>query len=184
VSAEDRERWDRQYAAAGTADPAPPALLRDAEDLLGPGGRALDVACGRGAVAVWLARRGFAVDAVDVSAVALRAGAELADRHGVGDRITWWAHDLDAGLPAGLADGYDLVVCQRFRDPRLYPELARRLAPGGLLAISVLSRTGADAGPFRAEPGELPAAFGELEVLSHRDAQGEAALLARALRPG
>jgi SAM-dependent methyltransferase len=119
------------------------------------------------------------VDAVDVSTVALRAGAELAARHGVTDRVRWWDHDLDTGLP-GPAREYALVVCQRFRDPRLYPELVRALAPGGLLAITVLSRTGADAGPFRAEPGELLAAFGGLDVLAHRDADGEATLLARA----
>lgn len=186
MGAQDRERWDSQYATAdAVADPAPPALLRGAEELLPPGGRALDVACGRGAVAVWLAGCGFEVDAVDVSTVALRAGAELAARHGVAGRVRWWDHDLDAGLPPDLAPdrrdgGYALVVCQRFRDPRLYPQLARALRPGGLLAVSVLSRTGAGAGPFRADPGELLAAFGGLEVLHRREAGGEAALLARA----
>lgn len=161
-------------------DPAPPALLRAADELLPHGGRALDLACGRGTVAVWLAGRGFVVDAVDVSTVALRAGAELAARFGVADRVRWWDHDLDTGLPPDLAPGYAVVICQRFRDPRLYPVLARVLGPGGLLAVSVLSRTGAGAGPFRADPGELLAAFGELEVLDHREAGGEAALLARA----
>ena len=178
---EDRARWDRRFAAIGAADgPVPPAELYGAVDLLPPGGRALEVACGRGATAVWLAERGFAVDAVDVSPVALRFAAELAARRGVADRIRWHRHDLDTGLPAELGSGFAVVVCQRFRDPRLYPALAGALAPGGLLALTVLSRTGGEDGPFRAGPGELAAAFGGLEVLVDRDADGEATLLARA----
>jgi SAM-dependent methyltransferase len=180
VSDEDRERWDRRFAVAGGVEAAaPPAELYGAEELLPAGGRALDVACGRGATAVWLALRGFAVDAVDVSPVALGAGAELAERGGVADRIRWHLHDLDAGLP-DVGVGFAVVVCQRFRDPRLYPALAGALAPGGLLVLTVLSRSGGEDGPYRAGPGELPAAFGALEVLAHRDADGEAALVARA----
>src|SRR6185295_9547400 len=78
-------------------------------------GRALDVACGRGGVAVWLARRGLAVDAVDVSPVGLAAGARLAAAAGVTGRIRWIADDLDTGLPPGCRGSYDVVVCQLFR---------------------------------------------------------------------
>ena len=63
----------------------PPDELRGREQLLPAGGRALDVACGRGAVAVWLALRGFVVDAVDVSGVGLAAGGR-AGRAGTGWR--------------------------------------------------------------------------------------------------
>ncbi len=142
-------------------------------------GRALDVACGRGATAVWLAMRGLTVDAVDVSEAGLEAGAALAERSGVADRVRWWAHDLDAGLPAGCAGPYDVVVCQRFRDPALYAALADRLAAGGLLAITVLSAVDAGPGAFHAVPGELRAAFDALDVVSHVEGNGEATLVAR-----
>jgi 2-polyprenyl-3-methyl-5-hydroxy-6-metoxy-1,4-benzoquinol methylase len=135
------------------------------------------VACGRGTVAVWLAARGLAVDAVDVSPVALDAGRELAAREGV--TVRWWLHDLDAGLPG--AGPYDVVVCQRFRDPARYPELAARLAPGGLLVVTVLSEVGEGPGPFRAPAGELCAAFGALEVLHHVERDGEASIVVRAV---
>ncbi|TQM04120.1 class I SAM-dependent methyltransferase [Pseudonocardia kunmingensis] len=178
----DRERWDARHAAAGAAgagpSPAPPDALRGREALLPAPGRALDVACGRGTVAVWLAARGFAVDAVDVSPVALDAARALADREGVGERVRWWAHDLDAGLPG--AGPYDVVVCQRFRDPARYPDLAARLAPGGLLVVTVLSQVGEGPGQFRAPAGELRAAFGDLELLHHVERDGEASLVARA----
>lgn len=171
----DRERWDARHAAAGAGEPAPPDALLGRTALLPAGGRALDVACGRGAVAVWLAARGFAVDALDVSPVALDAGRALARRHGVD--VRWRRHDLDAGLPDGSL--YDVVVCQRFRDPRRYPELAARLAPGGLLVVTVLSEVGAAPGPFRAQAGELRAAFGHLEVLHHAEGDGEASVVVR-----
>jgi SAM-dependent methyltransferase len=186
VAVADRERWDARHAAAGTAgaaqgaaqSPTPPDALRGREALLPPGGQALDVACGRGTVAVWLAVRGFAVDAVDVSPVALDAGRALAHREGVGERVRWWPHDLDAGLPD--TGPCAVVVCQRFRDPDRYPDLAARLAPGGLLVVTVLSQVGEGPGPFRASAGELRAAFGHLEVLHHVERDGEASLVARA----
>lgn len=175
----DRERWDARHAVVTGGLPVPPDALRGREHLLPDGGRALDLACGRGAVAVWLALRGYAVDAVDVSGQALAAGAGMAQRTGVADRVRWWRHDLDGGLPAGCEGPFDLVVCQRFRDPALYPALIARLRPGGLLVVSVLSEVGEDPGPYRARPGELLAAFDELEVLAQHEGGGEASLVAR-----
>jgi SAM-dependent methyltransferase len=179
VTAEDRDRWDARHAVVVDDVPMPPDELRGRAELLPDGGRALDVACGRGAVSVWLAERGYRVDAVDVSPVGLAAGVALARRSGVADRVRWWAHDLDAGLPVGCAGPYDLVVCQRFRDPARYPQLAGRVATGGLLVITVLSEVDAGYGPWRAAPGELRAAFGRLEVLAAREGDGEAGLVAR-----
>jgi len=152
----------------------PPDALRGRTDLLPAGGRALDLACGRGTVAVWLAQRGLDVDAVDVSPVALAAGAALAEATGV--EVRWHAADLDDGLPAGT---WDVIVCQRFRDPALYPALAAALSPGGLLVLTVLSAVGDEGGRFRAAPGELLAAFGGLDVLQHDERDGEATLVAR-----
>ena len=183
MSDDDRARWDARHAAGGTGSPAPPGLLMGAPELTAAfpsAGRALDVACGRGTVAVWLAQRGMTVDAVDIAPVGLAAGARLAAGSGVADRIRWITHDLDEGLPAGCTGPYDVVVCQLFRDPAHYADLAAALAPGGLLAITVLSEVDAGAGSFRAPPGELRAAFSGLRVLLDRESDGEASLLARA----
>ena len=184
MSDADRARWDARHAAAGSPVPAPPGAVMGQAGLVAlfpTTGRALDVACGRGGVAVWLAMRGLAVDAVDISPAGLAAGARLAAEHGVGDRIRWIAHDLDGGLPA---DGpYDVVVCQRFRDPDRYADLVAALAPGGVLAITVLSAAGVGPGAFRAAPGELRAAFSGLDVLLHHESEGEAALVARGSPP-
>jgi SAM-dependent methyltransferase len=151
----------------------PPDALRGREHLLPAHGRALDVACGRGSVAAWLRARGLAVDAVDVSPVGLAAGRALAPA------VRWHEHDLASGLPPACAGPYDVVVCQRYRDPALYPALVDVLAPGGLLVITVLSQVGDSGGPYRAAPGELRAASAGLDVLDHTEGNGEATVLAR-----
>lgn len=181
MSEADRRRWNSRYAVVEpTVVPKAPDALFGFEGLLPAGGRALDLACGRGAVSVWLAQRGMAVEAIDVSGVALRSLAALAAGRGVSARVRTWIHDLDAGLPDALGAGFALVVCQRFRDPKLYAQLGQILSPGGLLAITVLSEVGGRPGPYRAVKGELSAAFAGLEVVASREAGGEAYLLARA----
>jgi SAM-dependent methyltransferase len=177
MSSADRERWDRRFATVGPGEPGPPAALAGREDLVPTAGAALDLACGRGTVAVWLAARGLATTAVDVSPEALRLTAALAA--GCGVAVTTLEADLDDGLPAPLTGPFDVVVQQRFRDPALYPVLPRLLAPGGLLVVSVLSTVGDAGGAYRAEPGELRDAFGHLDVLVDEEANGEAHLVAR-----
>ena len=148
----------------------PPDILARHADLLPVAGHALDLACGQGGIAVWLARRGLEVRGFDVSPVAIGQARDLARRSGVGD--------VDDGLPNGPP--VELLVCHRFRDPRLDAAILGRLKPGGLLAIAVLSEAGAAPGPFRAAPGELPAAFPGLRPLAVGEELGHAWLLARA----
>ncbi|MEJ2870262.1 class I SAM-dependent methyltransferase [Actinomycetospora sp. OC33-EN08] len=167
--------WNERFAASGPGEPGPPGVLVGRMDLLPTTGRALDVACGRGTVAVWLAQRGLTVDAVDAAPAGLALGRELAAREGV--TVHWVEADLDEGLP--VTGGYDVVVCQRFRDPALYRPLAGLLAPGGVLVVTVLSVVGDAGGRFRAGPGELRAAFADLDVLVDEEGGGEAHLVAR-----
>jgi hypothetical protein len=112
-----------------------------------------------------------------VSAVAIARARELAQRSGYTDRCEFRVVDLDAGLPAG--DHADLLLCNKFRDPRLDVPIIERLAPGGLLAISALSEVDAQPGPFRAKRGELTNAFAALDIIAAGEAHGEAWLLGR-----
>ena len=168
----DAERWNERHARAEDVGALPPAALRGRSELLPPGGRALDVACGRGAVTRWLVARGFTVDAVDVSTVGLAAA--------VGPRVRPVEHDLTTGLPPSCTGPYEVVVCQRYREPSLYPQLRTALAPGGLLVVTVLSEIDDEPGRYRARPGELRAAFAGLDVLVDVEGDGEASLVARA----
>ena len=89
---------------------------------------------------------------------------------------------LNTSAPAGPPA--DIILCHRFRDRRLDQAIIERLAPGGLLAIAVLSEVGAAPGPFRAVPGELMAAFADLEATVAGEGEGRAWLLARARDSG
>jgi SAM-dependent methyltransferase len=136
------------------------------------------LACGQGLGTVWLARRGLNVWGLDVSPVAIAQARELAERNCVGDRCRFDVVDLDEGLPAGPP--VDVILCHKFRDRRLDQPIICRLAPGGLLAIAVLSEVGAATGPFRAVAGELPAAFADLDLVAAGEGDGYAWLLGRA----
>jgi SAM-dependent methyltransferase len=78
-----REEWDRRYADSGFLWTAKPNrfVVQELGDL--PPGRALDLACGEGRNAVWLAERGWHVTAVDFSPVGLNKARRLAGARGV-----------------------------------------------------------------------------------------------------
>jgi SAM-dependent methyltransferase len=179
----DRRRWDQRYSTQGPPPlnaVEPPEVLARYADLFPTAGWALDVGCGQGLAAVWLARRGLTVSGLDISPVAVSQARDLAQRGGVGERCRFDVVDLDDGLPAGPP--VEVILCHKFRDRRLDRAITRRLAPGGLLAIVALSVVGAAPGQFRAEPGELPTAFAELDLLAAGEGQGRAWLLARGRR--
>jgi SAM-dependent methyltransferase len=134
----DREAWNERYAGSTRVWSGQPntELVRLAADLTP--GSALDLGCGEGADAVWLAGRGWKVTAVDVSDVALERAAGHAAEAGVAGAIVWRRHDLAADFPPGE---YDLVSAQ-FLYPRplekrdgVLRAAARAVAVGGVLLI-------------------------------------------------
>ena len=103
-------------------------------------GSALDVGCGEGADAIWLAQRGWRVTAVDVSTVALERGAAHARDVSaeVAQRIIWLHANLTQWVPP--AASYDLVSAQFMHLPTvqrggLHGRLAESVAPGGTLLV-------------------------------------------------
>src|SRR5689334_8976352 len=95
----DRERWNARWRErAAELEDASPFLVEHA-GLLGPPGKALDLAGGAGRNAIWLARRGFDVTLVDVSDVALDKAEQRAKRLGVDRRLRLLRLDLEAPLP-------------------------------------------------------------------------------------
>lgn len=170
-----------RYGGRVAGEPAMPKGLGGIE--LDRAGLCLDVACGLGAQSLWAAEQGYRVVAIDASDVAVTALNSAAVRLGLRDRIDSRVVDLDEGLPADVANECSLVICQRFRDPRLYEQLVYMLRPGGVLVITVLSSVGVDGepGPFHAPPGDLVCAFRDLDVVIERSVEldGEATLVAR-----
>jgi hypothetical protein len=181
---EDAARWDERYASTPRPAPEPPEVVRRSatlDSLVPYSGRCLAVACGPRAVTLWLAARGLDVTALDASSVAIQLLRTTAVAMDLSDRVDARVADLDDGLPGDLND-LDLIVCQRFRDPSLYPVMFERLTDGGVLMITVLSSVGCDEpGPFHARPGELRSAFsGErCEILHDAEGDGAAHLVVR-----
>jgi SAM-dependent methyltransferase len=102
----NRQDWDRRYAGGELVwtSRANRFLVEEARSL--PPGRALDLACGAGRHAVWLAERGWAVTGVDFSAAGIGKARELAVARGV--HCDWVVADLLDYRPAGPP--YELVV--------------------------------------------------------------------------
>jgi SAM-dependent methyltransferase len=131
-----REDWDRRYAEVENLWAVKPNRFLVAETEALEPGRALDLACGEGQNAIWLASRGWDVTGVDFSEVALVKAAELARARGV--EVEWVAADvLEHEPPPGA---FDLVAVLYLQLPRDELALAlqnavRAVAPGGTVVV-------------------------------------------------
>ena len=160
-------RWrDKAADLDWQADPWLPRVLP-----LLPPGRALDVACGSGRNAVFLAEHGFAVTAVDLSQEALALLAHEAKARGLA--IDTRLVDLEAvpSLPAGP---FDLVINFFYLHRPLLPLLGALLRPGGLMVLRTFSCAGPfPGGPdnpdFVLKPGELLELFQSWDILCHEE---------------
>lgn len=128
----DAEEWDRRYDRDDYVwRVAPNQFLPGLVDDLAPG-RALDLACGEGRNAVWLAQQGWSVTGVDFSKVGIAKGERLAADSGVA--VDWVVADVTTvELPP---TGFDLVIVFYVQIPpparaAMLQRAARALAPGG-----------------------------------------------------
>ena len=131
-----REHWDGRYATEEFIWKTDPnRFLVEELDALAAG-RALDVACGEGRNAVWLASKGWRVTGVDFSREGLAKARRLATDRGVG--VTWVEADVVEWQPP--AASFDLVVVMYLHLPaeqrrRMLVSAATALAPGGILLV-------------------------------------------------
>ena len=128
------EAWDRRYADVGDrlwSGQPNASLVAEVTDL--PVGTALDLGCGEGADAIWLAERGWDVTAANISAVAVERGRQAADAAGV--EVDWQVVDITGG---DLPGRFDLVCALYPAFPKTPDDAALRatldaVAPGGTL---------------------------------------------------
>ena len=153
----DEQAWDTRYNENTHIWSGKPnvVLVREVGDL--PPGTALDLGCGEGGDAIWLAKRGWRVTAVDISGVALARAQQHADDAGVS--VDWRKHDLLADFPDGA---YDLVSAQflhfwgQFDRESILRRAAAAVAPGGILLIEGHLDTGPVRRPEHQNAPELP----------------------------
>lgn len=126
--------WDVRFRAGDHAEAAPDPFLLSSKDclsLLPAGAAALDLACGAGRHAVWLAEQGFQVTAADFSAEALARTAALAGARGV--RIACRQFDLESPAVDLGREAFALICGLFFLHRPLFPILRAALQPGGLI---------------------------------------------------
>jgi SAM-dependent methyltransferase len=132
----DASAWDERYRSKELVWGAEPnAFVAEAAEGLEPG-RALDLACGEGRNAVWLASRGWQATAVDFSAEGLRSAAQLAEAAEVELELI----EADATIWTAPERAFDLVVVAYLQLPREPRRAALRtavaaVAPGGRLVV-------------------------------------------------
>lgn len=170
TSASDYELWEERYRRPGRGRRLPDSLLREHwRRLAGP--KVLDVACGEGRNALFLAARGFRTVGIDRSPTAVARAKGWAREAGLEARFLCW--DLDT---LSLPDSdYDSIVVTRYWQPELCPVLAAALKPGGVLLYETYTEDYLRYRPqsrrdFLLRPGELPGHFPGLEILYSAEA--------------
>ena len=161
----ERQKWNEKYRnKAFSKDPAP--IVKKYAGLA-PEGRALDIAAGSGRNSIFLAQKGFSVDALDVSDVALK---KIAGRH---PNVRPVCIDMDTfDIPAGK---YSLIVNIRFLSRRLFPYIQEGLIPGGILIFEtyldgpVAAPDGPTCRDYLLRENELLHAFLALKVLFYEE---------------
>lgn len=138
--------WDARYAAEPSLWGAEPNAFVRARVAGSEPGVAVDLACGNGRNAVWLARRGWRVTGVDISAVAVEQAAARSAALGV--QVDWQHADLLQWAPPEAVD-LALICYLHLPMPDLLTVLrtaGRALRPGGRLLYVGHARTNLERG--------------------------------------
>jgi len=165
----DIRAWNQRYRSrerpAEDLDAAPTPLLIDTADKLPPG-KALDLACGAGRNALWLAGHGWSVTAVDGAASAVQILRDRASER----RLKIDAHvaDLEKGEYEIATAAWDLIGICYYLQRDLFAPAKQGLVPGGvLLAIVHITEPGEEPTSHRLRSGELKSYFRGWQILHH-----------------
>ena len=174
------DRWPRDCEGSARMN-RPSAWLTGNRDLLPASGDSLDLACGSGRHAVWLAEQGFRVLAVDRDAAAIKALSDEASRRGLS--ISAEVVDLENGRPFVQPDAFDLIVVVHYLHRPLFPSIVSALRRGGVLVYETFTRAQAARGKptnpaFLLEEGELTSLVQPLEILESREGDFEGRMVA------
>ena len=161
MAVKDQKKWDSKYLKhIGGADPS--SILQKYWRLASVG-NALDIACGNGRNSIFLAEKGFVVDAVDISTVAT---THLARRNPI---INVICTDLDSWIIP--PNRYELIVNVRFLDRRLFPMIQEGLRPGGVLIFE--SFLDGETNNYCLKPNELLRVFQSFRIVYYEEKKSD-----------
>jgi tellurite methyltransferase len=169
---EERYRSGQCFAADMEAVPTP--LLVETARHLAPG-KALDLACGTGRNALWLAEHGWRVTAVDGAPAAIEILRSRASERGI--TVDAKVADIEKGEYRIECSAWDLIVICHYLQRNLFPQVKEGLVPGGIvLAITHITEPGEEPSEHRLRPGELGRYFKAWEILhTHEGKSNDAA---------
>jgi SAM-dependent methyltransferase len=175
--------WDKRYRLrehpASDLDAAPTPLLVAAAAKLVPG-KALDLACGAGRNALWLAEHGWDVTAVDGAHAAIEILRARAAERSL--KINAVVADLEKGEFEIEPARWDLVAMCYYLQRNLFDPAKRGVAPGGILiSIVHINEPGEEDGPHRLRPGQLEKYFAGWEILYRHEGKASDAAHRRAV---
>jgi tellurite methyltransferase len=160
------EKWNQRYRSVEQPFETPsPLVARFTADLAA--GAALDLACGPGRNALYLAARGWRVTALDGSQIAI---AKLRERSiEIGAEIDARVADLEGGEFQIQPDSYDLICDCHYLQRNLFPHIKSGIRPGGMAIVIVHLSDEPSSSATRAHPGELRAYFTDWKILHYRE---------------
>jgi SAM-dependent methyltransferase len=167
----DLAGWEQRYRSQEPSDSPPHPLVVEAASSVPPG-RALDLACGTGHNALWLAQHGWSVTAIDGASTAIEFL-----RHRAGDAgitIDAQVADLeDASFTISPGRYYLIAMCYYFQRNLIEP-CKRGLVPGGVIVvIALLMEPGKENSTFRLPPAELRGYFEDWDILHYSEGSDE-----------
>jgi len=166
-----KNKWNSIYSSAEIKTKNVSQGLCENAHLLAAGGHALDLACGTGGDAIFLASKGYSVDAWDISNTVTEKISAYATENNL--NINAEARDINVSPPASAS--YDLVTVAHYLERSLAAVLIDALKPGGLLIYQTFTRTvtpsysGPSNPEFRLADNELLSLFSGLKVIVYRE---------------
>lgn len=167
--------WDDRYRRGEHAGNEPTPLLQRATENLEPG-QALDIACGAGRHAIFLAKHGWKVAAADSSKVGIEILQERAREAGV--TIDALVADLECNEFQIGPEAYDLICVFYYLQRNLFPSIRSGVKSGGTVVAAIhLNDQKPETRPanpaFLLEPGELRKEFGDWEIQHYHEGESE-----------
>jgi 2-polyprenyl-3-methyl-5-hydroxy-6-metoxy-1,4-benzoquinol methylase len=183
---DDRLHWDRLYNTQSYLfGKEPAAFLKDHLKLLPNNGKVLDIAMGEGRNAVFLARKGFKVEGVDISEVALRKAKRLAKENKVGISTI----NADLSSYEIKPESYEVILNIDYLQRSLVPQIKKGLKKGGIVVfenftVDQLKNTKEQIpNAYLLSAGELKELFKDFQILLYKETndgkEARASLIAR-----